>query len=146
MRMLIKLLNISQKSLTNIQTLFKSDIRSMVNLLQTNQDIVKNHTEEQHELNIIDSEIWDSLIQQFVSKQDLNNIKGYIDNITNKYNINKKNIIKDFIIYITRMYPKYISCEFLKFTENLMHSDIQNSNIHISYSLSKLSTFLTSSV
>ena len=118
----------------------------MVNLLQTNQDIVKNHTEEQHELNIIDSEIWDSLIQQFVSKQDLNNIKGYIDNITNKYNINKKNIIKDFIIYITRMYPKYISCEFLKFTENLMHSDIQNSNIHISYSLSKLSTFLTSSV
>jgi DNA polymerase III delta prime subunit len=136
-------LNISQKSLHCIQKLFKSDIRSMINFLQSNQDIVKTHNGEQSHINIIDSDVWDNLIRLLTKKEKINKIKTFIDCVSIEYNIDKKNIIKDFLNYIIRNYPKYISTEFLNFTENLMHSEIQNNNIHIYYSLSKISTLLS---
>ena len=136
-------LNISQKSLHCIQKLFKSDIRSMINLLQSNQDIVKTHNGEQSHINIIDSDVWDNLIRLLTKKEKINKIKSFIDGVSIEYNIDKKNIIKDFLNYIIRNYPKYISKDFLNFTENLMHSEIQNNNIHIYYSLSKISTLLS---
>ena len=136
-------LNISQKSLHCIQKLFKSDIRSMINFLQSNQDIVKTQNGEQSHINIIDSDVWDNLIRLLTKKEKINKIKSFIDGVSIEYNIDKKNIIKDFLNYIIRNYPKYISKEFLNFTENLMHSEIQNNNIHIYYSLSKISTLLS---
>ena len=136
-------LNISQKSLHCIQKLFKSDIRSMINFLQSNQDIVKTHNGEQSHINIIDSDVWDNLIRLLTKKEKINKIKTFIDCVSIEYNIDKKNIIKDFLNYIIRNYPKYISKDFLNFTENLMHSEIQNNNIHIYYSLSKISTLLS---
>jgi replication factor C subunit 3/5 len=136
-------LNISQKSLHCIQKLFKSDIRSMINFLQSNQDIVKTHAGEQSHLNIIDNDVWDILIGMLIKKEKINKIKSFIDGVSIEYNIDKKNIVKDFLNYIIRNYPKYISKEFLNFTENLMHSEIQNNNIHIYYSLSKISTLLS---
>ena len=136
-------LNISQKSLHCIQKLFKSDIRSMINFLQSNQDIVKTHTGEQSHINIIDNDVWDILIGMIIKKEKINKIKSFIDGVSIEYNIDKKNIVKDFLNYIIRNYPKYISKEFLNFTENLMHSEIQNNNIHIYYSLSKISTLLS---
>ena len=136
-------LNISQKSLHCIQKLFKSDIRSMINFLQSNQDIVKTHNGEQSHINIIDSDVWDNLIRLLTKNEKINKIKSFIDGVSIEYNIDKKNIIKDFLNYIIRNYPKYISKDFLNFTENLMHSEIQNNNIHIYYSLSKISTLLS---
>ena len=136
-------LNISQKSLHCIQKLFKSDIRSMINFLQSNQDIVKTQNGEQSHINIIDSDVWDNLIRLLTKKEKINKIKTFIDCVSIEYNIDKKNIIKDFLNYIIRNYPKYISKDFLNFTENLMHSEIQNNNIHIYYSLSKISTLLS---
>jgi replication factor C subunit 3/5 len=136
-------LNISQKSLHCIQKLFKSDIRSMINFLQSNQDIVKTHNGEQSHINIIDSDVWDNLIRLLTKKEKIKKIKSFIDGVSIEYNIDKKNIIKDFLNYIIRNYPKYISKDFLNFTENLMHSEIQNNNIHIYYSLSKISTLLS---
>jgi len=136
-------LNISQKSLHCIQKLFKSDIRSMINFLQSNQDIVKTQNGEQSHINIIDSDVWDNLIRLLTKKEKINKIKSFIDGVSLEYNIDKKNIIKDFLNYIIRNYPKYISKDFLNFTENLMHSEIQNNNIHIYYSLSKISTLLS---
>ena len=136
-------LNISQKSLHCIQKLFKSDIRSMINFLQSNQDIVKTQNGEQSHINIIDSDVWDNLIRLLTKKEKINKIKSFIDGVSIEYNIDKKNIIKDFLNYIIRNYPKYISKDFLNFTENLMHSEIQNNNIHIYYSLSKISTLLS---
>jgi len=136
-------LNISQKSLKCIQRLFKSDIRSMINFLQSNQDLSKTQSGEPNHLNIIDSDIWCTLIKMFNSKEKIKNIKLFLDNISIEYNIDNKNIIKDFINYIIRGYPKYVTSGFLNFVENLMHSEIHNNNIHIYYSLTKLSTFLS---
>jgi replication factor C subunit 3/5 len=132
-------LNLSQKILSCIQKLYKSDIRSMVNFIQSNQDIVIDTSK----FNIIDDEVWDSLLKKLSERENIDNIKSYIYSISIKYNIDKKNIIKDFINYIIRNYPKYLSRDFLNYIENLLHSHSQNNNVHIYYSLVRLSSFLS---
>jgi DNA polymerase III delta prime subunit len=130
-------LNLSIKTLTCIQKLYKSDIRSMINFIQSNQNL------ESDSLNIIDNDIWDELLNKLKNKEKIDIMYNYINTVSINYNIDKKNIIKDFINYIIKNYPKYINSQFLDFIENLMHSQNQNNNIHINYSLSKLSSFLS---
>jgi len=135
-------LNMSHKSLSCIQKLYKSDIRSMINFMQSNQDIAKNK-DKFAEFNIIDNDIWDLLLKKLSKNENIDAIKSFVHSISIEYNIDKKNIIKEFLNYIIRTYPKYLSSDFLYFIENLMHSQIQNNNVHIYYSLLRLSSFIT---
>jgi replication factor C subunit 3/5 len=135
-------LNIPLKSLSCIQKLYKSDIRSMINFMQSNQDIVKLQNNEPI-LYIIDSDVWDNIIEMIVNGENIEVLKSYIHKISTEYNIDKKNIINDFLNYIIRNHSKYVNTDFLNFVENLMHSQIQNNNTHICYSLSRLSSFIS---
>jgi DNA polymerase III delta prime subunit len=135
-------LNISLKSLSCIQKLYKSDIRSMINFMQSNQDIVKLQNNEPI-LYIIDSDVWENIIEMIIKRENIDVVKNYIHKVSTEYNIDKKNIINDFLNYIIRNHSKYVSKDFLNFVENLMHSQIQNNNTHIYYSLSRLSSFIS---
>ena len=143
-------LNISLKSLSCIQKLYKSDIRSMINFMQSNQDIVKLQNNEPI-LYIIDSDIWENIISMLLKSkasgkpfgEKIEDVKKYIHKISTEYNIDKKNIINEFLNYIIHNHSKYISNNFLNFVENLMHSQIQNNNAYIYYSLSRLSSLLS---
>jgi replication factor C subunit 3/5 len=132
-------LNMSEKSISCIQKLYKSDIRSMINFMQSNQDIVN----KDNEFNIIDNDIWENLISKLSKREKIDSIKDYVHSISINYNIDKKNIIKDFLNYIIRSHPKYVNKNFLNYIENLMHSQIQNNNIHIYYALSRLTSFIS---
>jgi replication factor C subunit 3/5 len=136
-------INMSYKSLSNIQKLYRSDIRSMINFIQSNQDIVKNQTENDSNLYIIDNDIWENLICKLTKSENLENICAYVHSISINYNIDKKNIIKDFLNYIIRNKTNIINSQFLNFVENLMHSQNLNNNHHIYYSLSQLSSFVS---
>lgn len=136
-------INMSYKSLSNIQKLYRSDIRSMINFIQSNQDIVKNQSENHANLYIIDNDIWESLICKLTKREKLENICAYVHSISINYNIDKKNIIKDFLNYIIRNKTNIINPKFLNFVENLMHSQNLNNNHHIYYSLSQLSSFVS---
>jgi replication factor C subunit 3/5 len=136
-------LNLSKKSLECIQKLYKSDIRSMINFMQSNQDIVKlQFTEKEQTFNIIDNDVWENLILQIKQREKLEIVNTYIQDISNKYNMDKKNIIKDFLNYIIRNNKTEINSHFLNFVENIMHTQNQNQNININYSLSRLSSFI----
>jgi DNA polymerase III delta prime subunit len=136
-------LNLSKKSLECIQKLYKSDIRSMINFMQSNQDIVKlQFTEKEPTFNIIDNDVWENLILQIKQREKLEIVNTYIQDISNKYNMDKKNIIKDFLNYIIRNNKTEINSHFLNFVENIMHTQNQNNNININYSLSRLSSFI----
>ena len=141
-------LMISEKSLELIQKLYKSDIRSMINFIQSKQDIfkienVENNKNVKNELEfIIDDNIWETITHMMVNKKDINNIKLFIHNISINYNIDKKNIIKDYINYIIRNKPSVICPDFLNFAENVMHSQECNNKTYLYYSLSKLSSFI----
>jgi DNA polymerase III delta prime subunit len=136
-------LNMSYKTLSCIQKLYKSDIRSMINCMQSKQDIIKFQENDILEFNIIDNDIWENLLNKLSSREKLENINNFIQLISNQYNIDKKNIIKDFLNYIIRNHPKYLSSKFLSFIENLMHSQIQNNNLYVNYSLTRLSSFIS---
>lgn len=146
-------LNINDESLNNIQKLFKSDLRSMINFLQSNQDIIKLYSDVNSDknteninsklLHIIECKEWDIILLKIKNNENIHHIENYISLISSKYNIDKKNIIKDFINYIIRNKKMQITEEFLNFVENIMHSqNTSNNTILINYLLSKIATLL----
>jgi DNA polymerase III delta prime subunit len=129
-------LHFTDEALINIQKLFKSDMRSMINFIQSNQYVVNMKN------NIIETNEWDIILNK-LQKEKEEDIEYYIHTISNKYNIDKKNIIKDFINYIIRNKKIKITSSFLYFIENIMHSQNENSSdILIKYLLSRLASFL----
>jgi replication factor C subunit 3/5 len=133
-------LNMSHKMLSSIQKLYKSDIRSMINFMQSNQDLVKLDIEE---IKIIDNDVWIQLLNMLLKRENIENIQIFVQSISINYNIDKKNIIKDFLNYIIRNHTIYLTERLLNFVENLMHSQIQNNVVYIYYSLSRLSSILS---
>jgi DNA polymerase III delta prime subunit len=134
-------LNISLKSLQLIQRLYKSDIRSMINFIQATQNINDNN------INIVDENVWEDLYNRIYNtcidkKEDLKELIYFISEISIKYNIDKKNIIKDLLNYIIRFKTNILSNEFFLFVENIMHIDECKSSYFINYSLITLSKFI----
>ena len=144
-------ININEKSLECIQKLYKSDIRSMINFMQSNQsnfkhDNFNNDNFNNDNFNIIDNNVWLSLTNKILKKYSLDILVSDIHNISIKYNIDKKNIIKDYLNYIIRNKSNLITSQFLDFVENLTHSQESNNQIFVNYSLSRLSSFICNEV
>jgi replication factor C subunit 3/5 len=132
-------LSLTEKSLYLIQKLYKSDIRSMINFMQSNQDVNPD------DFNIIDSDVWQNIYLKIKSKTDLTSIVNDINKMSIKYNIDKKNIIKDFLNYIIRnkhmdIYKKMP--EYLNFIENIMHFEDCKNSYYVNYSISRLSSLI----
>lgn len=121
-------INISFDKLKSIQTLYKSDIRSMINYIQLNQTLMNN---------IIDNDVWEKLLHIIIQhKDDYKIISDHIDIISKKYNMVIKNIIKDFLNYIIRFHTHYISDKLLKCSEFILHiPNINNEYIKNYFSL-----------
>jgi len=145
-------LNLNEKSISLVQKLYKSDIRSMINFMQTNQNIKEN------EFNIIEESVWEELYEQIISlnsniKNDpKNNEKKYINALTNKiynislvYNIDKKNIIKDFLNYIIRNKEEMVTSKFLDFIENIIHFQDCKNNHYVNYAVLRTASLMTPS-
>jgi DNA polymerase III delta prime subunit len=130
-------LNMSEKSIKSIQQLYKSDMRSMINFMQTNQNQL-NETE----FNIIDNDVWQTLYFKFINGEKLEDIIIFIHNLSMNYNIDKKNIIKYYLNYIIRNKSEVVTSDFLSFVENIMHfQDCKNTH-YVNYSLTRLSSFI----
>lgn len=129
-------LNMSLQVLLCIQRLYKSDIRSMINFMQSNQNVLDSN------FNIIDDNIWESLCQKIVDSKKVEVPAEYVQMISTNYNVDKKNIIKDFLNYIIRKKPNVLTSGFLIFIENVMHfQDCKNTH-YVNYSLVKIAPFL----
>jgi DNA polymerase III delta prime subunit len=132
-------LNLNNNSLNLIQKLYKSDIRSMINFMQSNQNIKDN------DIFIIDDTIWENLFNNIKKGDELQSLNNLINEISNRYNIDKKNIIKDFLNYIIRN-KEYLNIpEYFNFVENIIHFEDCKNSYYVNYSLIKLSTLLKES-
>ncbi len=135
-------IKIDESSLKKIQEIFKSDIRSMINYLQSNQGIIS------HDFHIIDNIVWDGLYNKCIEYNKCNKynkvdeILIYIKETSIKYNINKKNIIKDFLNYIIRYKQHVVTNNFLIFIENVMHFPDCEQKYYINYIIYKLLDYL----
>lgn len=134
-------LNLNEKTIYLIQQLYKSDIRSMINFMQSNQNISFD------ELNIIDKDVWDKLYNLIKTKTSLQTIINQFNNVSVKYNIDKKNVIKDFLNFIIRNKVSeednlINNTEFYSFIENILHFEDCNDNYYVNYSLLRISSLM----
>jgi replication factor C subunit 3/5 len=132
-------INIDEKSLKKIQEIFKSDIRSMINYLQSNQDMISDH------FHIIDNAVWEKLYKKCIENEKTNKVQEILNLIKEtsiKYNINKKNIIKDFLNYIIRNKQHVVTSDILIFIENAIHFPDCEQKYYINYVIYKLLDYL----
>ena len=131
-------LKLNDKSIYLIQQLYKSDIRSMINFMQSNQN---NNIDD---FNIIDKDVWDNLYTLIQQKPILPTLISHVNNISIKYNIDKKNIIKDFLNYIIRNKTNDINNnnDFYYFIENILHFEDCNNSYYVNYSLLRISSLI----
>ena len=130
-------LNIDSNTILRIQSTYKSDIRSMINYIQSNQEIL---THFKKDINIIDDDVWDMILIKILNVEHIDN-EEYFYNIIKKYNIDIKNVILGLLNYIIRKKKSMITPDFLNFIENLLHSNHSNNKIYMRYFLIKLSSF-----
>jgi len=136
-------LKIKDDILVSIQKHFMSDIRSMINYMQSNQDLI-------HECKIIKNDLWIKLTNYF--KKNTKNTKNIkidcllkkINKISREYNIEPKNIIKNYLNYIIRNYK--ITTQFLYNIENIMHVQDCKTEHLLNYIIYKLKVFFTTNI
>lgn len=121
-----------------IQKLFNSDIRSMINYMQSNHQII-------HGKKIIQTDLWNMLTTSITNATlDIN--LNFIRKISNEYNIEKKNIVKSYLNHIIRTRNNIITSSFLEFVENIMHIPDLNIDYMLPLVILKLNHFFTTTV
>jgi len=120
-------LELSDTIIEKIQQIYNSDIRSMINFIQLHQNIKLWDT------NIITDTVLENLYSQLLNKLSRETIIYSINEISIQYNMDKKNIIKNFFNYIIRKKKNTITPDFLTMVEVIMHSNDSNIEYSINY-------------
>lgn len=127
-------LSLNENEIQHILDYYDSDMRSMINFLQTHQ----YNTNEKH---IINNDLWDTLIM-LIKNNATNKVIDKFRIYCNKYNKDEKNMIKNFIYYLLNQKKYTCSIEkFLNFVENLIHS--KQNKYYIAYFFVKVGEFLS---
>jgi DNA polymerase III delta prime subunit len=129
-------IHIDDSCLISIQKLFGSDLRSMINFLQSNISSENTH------LKITNDEVLEEIITNIKSDKNSDELTTFIYNACEMYNIDYKNLIKTLINYIIRQKQLADTSGFLSFVETLIHSQILNVNVYINYALVNFKKFL----
>lgn len=128
-------LNVDEDILLSIQRHFNSDIRSMINYMQANQHLI-------HNCNVITNAVWENITKLFKSRVKSSIIIDKLNEISLYYNIERKNIIKNYLNYIIRHHPQYITPTFLNFIENVVHIQDCKAEYLLQYFVLKISTLI----
>jgi len=126
-------LTITHHQLEAIQTSFKSDIRSMINYIQANHKQFSESTEYTH----ITPVLWENLIEKIKTK-DEKYIINYIYTTSAKYNIDKVDLLHEFINYLIKTKEYALNPEWISKFRFIIHSEITNANYLIPYAVYNL--------
>jgi hypothetical protein len=99
----------------------------MINFIQLNQNIIVQQS------NIIDNNVWKRLYNLFTEEKDEKNIKTFIHLLSINYNIDKKQIIKDYYNYLILNQPEMITTEVIDKMEIVIHNYDCNINVLTDY-------------
>jgi len=122
-------LNATMDTLRAIQRLFKSDIRSMINYMQSNQNSLDL-------CNVIDNTVWASLTTEIKVSKKRALIK--LNYIQTKYETDMRNIVKDYLNYVILNNTNIITSDFLSFCEFTLHLQDPKPEYLTNYFLSKI--------
>ena len=128
-------LNAGDTVLASIQRHFNSDIRSMINYMQSNQHHI-------HECQVITNDVWENVLTMLKSKIKPCIITLKLNEISLNYNIDRKNIIKNFLNYVIRNHSQYINSKFLDFVEHITHVQESKTEYILRYFILKIMTLI----
>jgi DNA polymerase III delta prime subunit len=118
--------NLTDQNIDTIQNLHKSDIRSMINFIQLNQNVPVQQS------NIIDDTVWKRLYDLFQGHgENRKTIKVFINMLSINYNIDKKQIIKDYYNYLILNYP--VASEIIDKMEIVLHNYDCNIDVLVNF-------------
>jgi len=109
-------MDINDETIRIIQDNFSSDIRSMINFIQLNQQ------NKDLEHTIVTSALWEELYL-LLKNEEKKLFKQKVYDISSQYNIDKITIIKEYAMYILRNKPDCITSDFLDDLKIVFHSN-----------------------
>jgi|TARA_Y100000389_G_scaffold204323_1_gene256244 replication factor C subunit 3/5 len=120
-------LNISKEIVDNVIQMFNTDVRSMINYLQLNQNITTIQNNNYISNNIL------LKIYTLIKTDSYKNCLKYINNIHQTNNIDIKSIIKQFFKYIIREKSDILNTSLLDDMEIIIHSNDNYTDQFINY-------------
>jgi replication factor C subunit 3/5 len=126
-------LNIDKETIIAIQYMFKSDIRSMINFLQSNHTPNANLLKE----NIITDATWEEMIA-ILQAGDCKEVTLFIKKRSAFYNIEINAFLTKFIYYLTSNKEYVLQDEWIKFFKYITHHGMVNNNYLLNYSVKRL--------
>ena len=126
-------IKLTQKHLISLQITFKSDIRSMINYIQSNHKQLALYNSH----DMITYELWDKIINLFKTKNE-DYIISYIYKSSIKYNINKIDMIKEFINYLIETQPYALNTIWINKFKFIIHSENINEKYLTSHTVYQL--------
>lgn len=115
----IEKIKVCDGKLAAIRKAFGSDMRSMINYLQSNY----SHSQE---ITIVYECDWQN-VYEYIQNKEYNTLKRKLNNIA-EMGIGMKNVIRDFTEHIIRSYPNKITSKFLGYIEFIIHiKDVDDS-------------------
>ena len=127
-------LSIKDRQIKSIQSRFKSDIRSMINYLQSNHNNIEKST------NIFTDKFIKILLVKLQTTEK--NRANIISKTCKKYNIQKKEFILQFIAYLISNKPEIINTNFLSAIQFIIHNNTVKEDYLIQYLLGELDKVL----
>jgi replication factor C subunit 3/5 len=122
----VEKLKLSDIDIQTIQKTYRSDIRSMINFIQLNQNL------SEWSGSIITNDSWDK-IYDLHRVENVTELKAFIQHISIKYNIDKKGIMIKYFNYILRNKIHNTTQLFLDNIEVITHSENADLNSIIDY-------------
>ncbi len=135
-------IQISKSAIDTIQSMYHSDIRSMINFLQLNQNF-QFHEWNQNVMNVARLEEIRQMFQSSNSKTDHSTsyvkIMQFIHQMSIRHNMDKKHIMTTYCNYIIRTYPDEVTVAFLHVVEKVVHNTCANVEDILQYFCTHLS-------
>jgi DNA polymerase III delta prime subunit len=138
-------IEISDNMINVIQDLYSSDIRSMINFIQLNQQNCQNN-QSSWDNSVMNKNVLSKIHDLFLNNESIPNIQQYMNEISIQYNTDKRTIIKKYMNYMIRVNPEFIYIQntvldisMLDIAENILHSNITNIDTCLYYFLVSVS-------
>ena len=124
-------ININVSKLSYIQKLFGSDIRSMINYLQTNIDFIEHQ-------DIINDSTWNNIYMELMEGKTVDSMYDSLREKSLLYNTDMKYIMKRFLKYLIKDCNECISEKLLSDIEFAIHGNIDDEETYIKIILFKI--------
>ena len=122
--------------------IYKTDIRSMVNCMQTNQEGLK--TETPLLVNVMTDDDYEELLRNIISTKDVMSQLDIFANHCSRHNVDEKTMITNVCKFLFREFPPLLSDpSFLAFVEDVIHKrDNIGRKLYIRYFWEKMSCYI----